>query len=308
MLTTSGTLGPSSGFAMPTSRTNPVIIPRALILLALATLPLYAQQRYVEELHKESRLPAWANYVCYMDANNMQSGWFMLVGYQPTADEPFFPNDPKGAGDFGYHRGLTYQEYIASETGISPMNMPISPDEFATEMPKAMKGLPVSMTVIDMAEGEIVALDNAVAAMKNLRNKLAAEPALESKFLQDPETQALLDAPDGTNYQSYLQTHPSFTTEIFYREKYFSAGLVSPVGGFKVYLEGNLAFERDYGSGVFGPPSSVRGSGEAVKGLATRIQMDDTSVGLRFLKSSTLDGSGVGIPIAGRCDPISSRD
>jgi hypothetical protein len=283
-------------------------LPRAFILLALATLPLSAQQKYVEELHKESRLPVWANYVCYVDANNIQSGWFMLIAYQPTAGDPFFPNDPKGADDFGYHRGLTYQEYIASETGISPMNMPISPDEFAAEIPKAMKGLPVSRAVIDMAEGEIVALNNAIASAKSLRKKLAANPVLESKFLQDPEAQALLDAPDGTNYQSYVQAHPSFAIEFFYHQKYFNAGLVSPVGGFKVYLEGNLAFERDYGSGVFEPPTSDRGSSEATKGLATRIQMDDTSTGLRFLKSSTLDGSGIGIPIAGRCDPIPSQD
>jgi hypothetical protein len=278
------------------------------LLQAQQHIHLSAQQKYLEELHKESRLPVWANYVCYVDANNIQSGWFMLIGYQPTVGDPFFPNDSKGADDFGYQRGLTYQEYIASETGISPMNMPISPDEFAAEIPKAMKGLPVSRTVIDMAEGEIVAVKNAVASAKSLRKKLAANPVLESKFLQDPEAQALLDAPDGTNYQSYVQAHPSFTTELFYRQKYFNAGLVSPVGGFKVYLEGNLAFERDYGSGVFEPPTSDRGSSEATKGLATRIQMDDTSTGLRFLKSSTLDGSGIGIPIAGLCDPIPSQD
>jgi len=289
---------------MTTHRPHLTVQILALNFLVFAALPLHAQQKHVEELRKENRLPAWANYVCYMDANNIQSGWFMLVGYQSTSGDPFFPNDPKGAGDFGYHRGLTYQEYIASETGISPVNMPISPDEFAEEIPKAMKGLPVSEEVIDMVRGELMAMDNSVASAKSLRQKLAADPALETKFLQDPEAQALLDAPDGTNYQSYIKSHPSFPVEMYYRQKYFNAGIVSPVGGFKVYLEGNLAFEHDYGSGVFGPPGSARGSGEATTGLAARIEMDDTSSGLRFLKSNSLNGSGIGIPIGGRCDLI----
>jgi hypothetical protein len=276
-------------------------------LLLSADLPGFAQQDHVQELQKESRLPAWANYVCYNDARNIRSGWFMLIGYQPAQRDAFFPNDPKGAKDFGYSRGLTYQEYIASDTGISPINMPISPEDYAEEMPKAMQGQPVSAKTIEMAHGEVVAMDDAIAYAKSTRQAVAEYPALEAKFLKDAEAQALLDAPDGTNFRNFLEGHPGFATQVFYRQKYIDAGMTAPDGGFKVYREGNVAFERDFGSGIFGPAGSLRSTDEQTKGLATRIQLEDTASGLRFLQSNTIDGSGIGIPITGRCDHISNR-
>lgn len=290
---------------MPAARrTTPTSI---ALLLAVANLSGFAQQGHVQELRKENRLPAWANYVCYNDAKNIQSGWFMLVGYQPAERDAFFPSDPKGAKDFGYSRGLTYQEYIATDTGISPINMPISPEEYAEELPKAMQGQPVSQKTIDMARSEAVAMDNAIAYAKSTRRAVAKYPALEAKFLKDQEAQALLDAPDGTNFQNYLVAHPGFATQVFYRQKYTDAGITAPVGGFRVYREGNVAFERDFGSGIFGPAGSLRSADEPAKGLATRIQMEDTASELRFLQSSTIDGARVGIPITGRCDHISNR-
>src|ERR1700693_687175 len=87
-------------------------------LLPLASV---AQKTDVEELRKEHRLPEWANYSCYQDARNIQSGWFMLIAYEP-ANVP----DLKDDHAFGYERGLTYQEYIASDKDIVAINMPAS--------------------------------------------------------------------------------------------------------------------------------------------------------------------------------------
>lgn len=223
-----------------------------ILFVSQITLSAVAQLSRVEKLRQENRLPAWANYVCYMDAKNIDSGWFMLIAYQTPQRDPFFPNGSDAAKSFGYMRGLTYQEYIDSDTGISPINMPPTPTELADALRKAQEGQAIPRTDIDMFSDELADIHNEIAVAKHTQVMLESNQSAEVTFLKDPLSQALLDAPDGTLFQKYLSSHPDFNTQLLYSQKYLNAGKLSPAGGVKDYLEGNLAFERDYGSGVFG--------------------------------------------------------
>jgi len=261
----------------------------------------------VEELRKESRLPKWANYVCYEDLKNLQGGFFILIGYTPPAGDPFF-RDRQSALKFGYSRALTYQQYVESETGIIATYLPMSPESFEEEMPKVMQSRQISPGALELVNTEIIALHNAIAIAKSTRVIVAGDPTLESDFLKDPEAQALLDAPDGTNYRDYLLSHPGYVEGLLYRQKYYPAGIVEPEGGFKVYREGRLIFERDFGLDLFEPAGDlgkIGGTGKsAPRGLVLKMQMQDTESGLRFIYTLSDNGSAVGDPIGGKCDPI----
>ena len=74
-------------------------------------------------------------------------------------------------------------------------------------------------------------------------------------------------------------------------------------GGFNIYREGNVIYEKAFGSDIF----ETAGTGDKPaddKILSVRIQMQDTASGLRFLKSHAFGSSGIGIPVSGRCDLI----
>ena len=280
----------------------------------VASQPPVKQQAYVEQLRLENRLPDWANYVCYQDAKNFQTGLFMLIGYRPATSDPFFPNDSKGAKEFGYSRGLTYQEYIGSDTDVTPINMPISPEEYAEERSKALQAGPgslISLELLAMFDAQSVAVNNAIAVTKSTIRGAATYPDIEEPLLKDEEVQALLDAPDGTNYHNYLKNHPGYFEISLIRQKYYDARIIDPPGGFKIYREGNVIFESVFGLGVFEPAASIGKIGGGEKsgegGLTTRIEMEDTASGLRFLQSHALGGSAIGIPITGKCDPIKKQ-
>ena len=262
---------------------------------------------YAEELRKENRLPEWVGYVCFQDATNMNTGLFVLMGYQPVTSDFFF-HDGKSAKAFGYSRGLTFQEYLGSDTGVTTMNMPISPEAFAEELPKAMQSGKISMAAIELLNAQRVAFQNAIAIAKSTRQSVAKFPTLERDFLKDEEAQALLDAPDGTNYHNFEDKHPGYLPSLLHRQKYYDAGIIDPKGGFTIYREGKVIFEDDFGSNVFqsaGDDGRVGGEGKsATSGLAVRIQMEDTASGLRFVQTHSLGGSGIGIPIVGKCDLI----
>lgn len=279
----------------------------AWLPVAVLTVPAVAQRAYVEQLRKESRLPEWANYVCYEDAKNMVSGWFMLVAYKSASNDNFFTS-ASDANRFGYKRGLTYQEYLASETGISAMNMPISPEEYESELKKMFQTGKASASALTLLEAQMVAERNAVAITKMTRQRAANHPSLEKQLLEDEEVQALLDYPDGTKYHGFVDKHPGYISHLLDMDKYHNAG-ITPKDGFNIYREGNVIYEKAFGSDIF----ETAGTGDKPtddKILSVRIQMQDTASGLRFLKSHAFGSSGIGIPVSGRCDliPTQSRE
>jgi hypothetical protein len=271
--------------------------------VAVSSVSAVAQQTYVEQLRKESRLPEWANYVCYEDAKNLVSGWFMLVAYKPASDDDLFTSSGD-AERFGYERGLTYQEYLSSDTGISPMNMPISPEEYASELKNMLETGKASPKAISLLAAQTVAAQNAVAIAKITRQRAATHPAAEKQLLEDEELQALLDCPDGTKCHNFIDKHPGFISHLFDMGKYHNGG-ITPKDGFNTYREGNVIYENLFGADIFETP----GTGDKAtddKSLSARIQMQDTASGLRFLKSHAFGGSAIGIPVSGRCDLISA--
>jgi len=267
----------------------------------LFNLPVLAQRPNVEELQKENRLPEWANHVCYVDSRNIQSGWFMVVAYQSAIGDD---QDAKEFDAFGYERGVTYQEYIGSDKEIAAINMPISPEEYSSQLRAALETKRVSAKALEMLEAQLQSAQNAIAMAKAVRKKAAKYPTIEEELLKDEEERALLDAPDGTNYHNFITNHPEFPEVFLHRQKYYNAGIPSPPSGaFTVYREGNLLFEKDFGSDVF--ETAVTGEASSNAGLLViRVEMQDTASGLRFVKSQSLRNSGVGIPIAGKCDPL----
>lgn len=260
---------------------------------------------HVEGLRTESRLPDWSNYVCYEDFH--PTDWFMLIGYQPAISDPWF-HDGEKARAFGYSRGLTYQEYIDSDTGVTTINMPMSPEAYNEEMPKVMQGQnggKISLAALQFVGAMMASENNAIALIKNVMQK-AGKRGFEGDLLKDEETLALLDAPYGTNFNNYLDKHPDYLFVLLARQKYYSAGIADAPGGFKVYREGNVIFESYFGSDVFetadaeGNTASKEKSAQS--GLAARIEMEETDSALRFVMTHSLRGSGIGIPIAGECD------
>lgn len=266
---------------------------------------------YLKELRSENRLPEWANYVCYVDIEDLKSGYFMVIAYQSAANDPVFPNDGKDADKFGYIRSLTYQEYMGSDTGITAMNMPITPAEYADseEMSKVVESGTISWKALELMTAQVIALNNEVAIAKSAVQSAAKYPSMENSLIKDKETDALLDAPDGTLFQEFLDKHPGYAMKMFYEQKYIDAGLINLPGGYKAYNEGNMIYEKNFGSEIFESIHSDGKIGNNHKsekdGLRTRIQMENTASGLRFMESHTMGVSSVGIPIDGKCDPIS---
>jgi hypothetical protein len=275
------------------------------ILLVFAfSAAAVAQRAYVEQLQKEHRLPEWANYICYEDAKNIDSGWFMLVAYKGAAQDDFFKN-ASDASRFGYERGLTYQEYLGSDTGIKAMNMPISPEEYESELEKAAQTGKASANALTLLEAQMAAERNAVAIVEKTRQQVANNPTLEKRLLEDEEVQALLDYPEGTKYRIFVKKHPGYISHLLDIQKYHDAG-ITPKDGFNVYREGNVIYENAFGSDVF----ETAGTGDKPtdnKILSVRIQMQDTAPGLRFLKSHAFGSSGIGIPVSGKCDLIPTQ-
>lgn len=256
-------------------------------------------QHNVDELRKENRLADWATYVCYQDTKNLQTGMFTVIGFSSNAGDPFF-HDSSEAKAFGYHRALTFQEYLSADTGITTLNVPISPEDFQRSIADAAQSGKIAMNAIDMIGTVFVGLHNAIAITKSRRAFLLKSPGLEATFLKDEEVQALLDAPDGTNFNNFTVSHPDYMASLAHREKYYSAGMSNPRGGFKVYREGHVLFEDDFGSNVF-ESAGEEGRIGTTSGIGTRIQMEQTASGLRYLESHSIRGSSIGIPITGAC-------
>lgn len=257
-----------------------------------------AQHPGVEELREEDRLPEWANYVCYEDAKNIQSGWFMIMGYRSPADAFF-----KDAHAFGYTRGLTYQEYMSSNKEITTVNVPISQESVEAEYQADAKTGQISLGVLGLLMVQVTSVENASAIAKAVR-KSAAEVGMEKELLGDEEEQALLDFPNGTNYRRFLAKHHDLPEHYLARQKYLNAGIIDPPGGYRTYPDGNVIFEKGFGSEVFETASAGEKATDD-KMLRVRIEIQDVSSGLRFVKSHSLGNSGLGIPIAGKCDLIS---
>ena len=246
-------------------------------------------QTAVDELRTENRLPEWANYLCYQDDKSIISGWLMLVAYQPDGHDFFFERDAKGAKELGYKRGFTFQEYTRGEKEIRPINMPSSSEMLNSEVKAGLESGHISMGAFELLNSRLLAANNAVAIAKEVWDKVkksGTRDILQKENPMEEEDYALLDGPDRTNFHNYVKKHPEFSEIQLQRQKYYDAGMGVPPDGttFKSYNEGNVIFERDFGSEVF---ETLDGLGNFPKArvVSTRIQMQETSSGLRFLMS-----------------------
>ena len=218
----------------------------------------------------------------------------MLVAYQPFKDDIFTKSALKNAKDLGYKRGLTYQEYFRSSMDIGALNMPLAPETYASELQASVQTGRITGQAADLLSSHLASIENAVALAKAVRNSAADFPSIEKSLLHDDEELALLDAPTGTNYHNFIAKHPDFPSSMLDKQKYFNAGVIAPPSGFKIYREGNVIFEKDFGTDIF----DTQAPSEKVLGV--RVEMQETSSGLRFVMSHSLGDAGVGIPVAER--------
>jgi hypothetical protein len=184
------------------------------------------------------------------------------------------------------------------------MNMPISPEEYESELKNMFQTGKASANAITLLAAQLMAQQNAVATAKIIRQRAASHPAIEKQLLEDEELQALLDCPDGTKCHNFIDKHPGYISHLLDKDKYRDAG-ITPKDGFNIYREGNVIYENQFGSDIF----ETAGTGDKptdAKILSVRIQMQDTASGLRFVKSHSFGSSGIGIPVSGRCDLIST--
>jgi hypothetical protein len=260
------------------------------ITLTAAVAVASAQQSSVSELRKENRLPEWANYFCYQDAKKIRSGWFMIVAYD---EHDSFKNDSA----FGYKRGVTIQEYLGSGVDITAINTPVAPEEYALEVQSMLQTKQISSGTAELLHEHIQSAENAAALAKSARKTSVNFPEMEKELLSDELARALLDAPDGTNYHNFLASHPEFPEAFLDWQKYYNAGIFTPPSGaFKKYREGNVLFEENFGTNVF-EGAAIKGSG-----IRLRLEMDETSSGLRFVLTY-----GMGIPRTGKCEEVPTK-
>jgi len=264
----------------------------ALAILALciplwqATEPTKRSQvgAMVTELRATKRLPAWANYVCYDDAKNLRFEDFSLIAYQPYSK---LSQTEKDAIKLGYTRSITFQWYMVLDPAdIRPMNLPPSAEEFASTAASVHAGSKIDARQYTLLLEHQLSEQNAIALAKAARKDTNAS---------DEETLALLDGPDGTAYKTFLRSHPDFLTTRLYAQKYINMGIASIPERFVVYTEGSLLFD------VARVDSFETPVGASVR---ERMSLSDTDTGLRYVRSSSVDGKTVGIPLAGVCDPL----
>ncbi len=238
----------------------------------------------VTELRDTKRLPAWANYVCYNDDKSLRFEEFSLIAYQTYGK---LSQMEKDAIKLGYIRSITYQWYMVFDSAdIRPMNLPPSPEEFATTAADVHAGSTIDARQYTLLLEHRLSEQNAIALAKAARKDTKAS---------DEQTLALLDGPDGTAYKTFLRSHPDFLTTRLYVQKYINIGIASVSEKFVVYTEGSLLFDLA-GVGTFETPAGAP--------IRDRISLSDTDTGLRYVRSASADGKAVGIPLAGVCDPL----
>jgi hypothetical protein len=238
----------------------------------------------VTELRATKRLPAWANYVCYDDDRSHLFEEFSLIAYQPFDK---LSQMEKDALKLGYIRSMTYQWYMVSDLAdIQPMNLPPSPEEFATTASSLRAGSTMDAKQYTLLLEHELSEQNAIALAKAARKDANAS---------DEQTLALLDGPNGTAYRTFLRSHPDFGPKRLYLQKYINMGIASVPEKLVVYAEGSLLFDvRNVGSFETPTGSSIR----------ERMSLSDTDTGLRYVRTATVDGKSLGIPVAGVCDPL----
>ncbi len=238
----------------------------------------------VTELRATKRLPAWANYVCYSDDRSLKFEEVSLIAYQPYGK---LSQMEKDAIKLGYVRSITFQWYMVFDSDIRAMNLPPSPEEFS-----AMAGSVKAGSTIDGRQYTLL-LEHALSEQNAIAQ---AKAARKDANASDEQTLALLDGPDGTAYKTYLRSHPEFRATRLYVQKYINMGIASiPSEPFVVYTEGSLLFDVE-GVGSFETPAGVP--------IRSRIALSDTDSGLRYVRTSIVDGKTLGIPFAGVCDPL----
>lgn len=263
----------------------------------------------VEDLQLEGRLPPWANYVCGDDQIGMHGGLIMLMGYQPGGVAVGFKSI-EDETRYGYVRGLTYQEYFGIDekiANITTVNMPQSPETYHQNMTALQAAIAnhtpnakISLETLVMMHAMGIAMENASALAKSaMHDPQIAQYGFDKDLAKDPETVALLDEPDGTNYRNFIAQHPEYFGVWLARQKYLNAGWTPE--HMSAYREGNVIYETGGpGSGTFETAAGM--SDSASKDLTfVRIQMSTTPSGVRYTESHP---SGVGLTINGACDSI----
>lgn len=238
----------------------------------------------VTELRATKRLPAWANYVCYNDDMSLRFEEFSLIAYQPYGK---LSQMEKDAIKLGYIRSITYQWYMVFDPAdIRPMNLPPSPEEFASTAASVHAGSTLDARQYTLLLEHRLSEQNAIALAKAARKDTNAS---------DEQTLALLDGPDGTAYKTFLRSHPDFLTMRLYVQKYINMGIASIPQKIVIYTEGSLLFDVA-GVGSFETPAGAS--------IRERMALSHTDTGLRYVSTSTLNGKPEGIPLAGVCDPL----
>lgn len=213
----------------------------------------------------------------------------MLIAYERS----FIP-------EAGYTRGLTYQEYFGMDEKISSpltINMPESPEDVEQENIKLRrafatgetKGLTVTQGYDEIMNASMTAMDNVVARTKRAHSRGFGDTT-------DEMTQALLDAPSGTNYHNFIKKHPDAFQYWLAEQKYANAGTFPDE--VKVYREGHVIYESGFETFE---TAAGKEKTDAKGTFNVRIQMSSTPSGLRYTQSHP---SGLGMTISGACDPI----
>jgi hypothetical protein len=126
----------------------------------------------VTELRATKRLPAWANYVCYDDARNHRFEDFSLIAYQPYSK---LSQTEKDAIKLGYTRSITFQWYMVLDPAdIRPMNLPPSPEEFASTAASVHAGSTIDARQYTLLLEHRLSEQNAIALAKAARKETNA--------------------------------------------------------------------------------------------------------------------------------------